>query len=95
LPITFSVIDLKVLRSSSGEMHWICGSSVIVLERRRSQAQTSAALRADSEPISRSELKAFGADGAAQKPFDVPALIAQIRGHLGAGREPRADRDPL
>jgi hypothetical protein len=29
-----------------------------------------------------------------QKPFDIPALIAQIRGLLGAGREPRAaDRD--
>ena len=46
------------------------------------------------EPISRSELKALGADGAVQKPFDIPALIAQIRGHLGTDREPRADRDP-
>jgi DNA-binding response OmpR family regulator len=48
------------------------------------------------EPISRSELEALGADGAVQKPFDIPALIAQIRRHLGAGPEPRAvDRDPL
>jgi len=47
------------------------------------------------EPISRNELKALGADGAVQKPFDIPALIAQIRGHLGTDREPRAaDRDP-
>jgi DNA-binding response OmpR family regulator len=35
------------------------------------------------EPISRSELKALGADGAVQKPFDIPALIAQIRSHVG------------
>ena len=38
------------------------------------------------DPISRSELKAMGADGAVQKPFDIPALVAQIRGHLGGGR---------
>jgi hypothetical protein len=34
-------------------------------------------------------LKALGADGAVQKPFDIPALITQIRGHLGAERGPR------
>jgi CheY-like chemotaxis protein len=35
------------------------------------------------DPISRSELKALGAEGAVQKPFDIPALVAQIRQHLG------------
>jgi CheY-like chemotaxis protein len=34
------------------------------------------------EPVSRSELAALGANGAVQKPFDVKALIAQIREQL-------------
>ena len=41
------------------------------------------------EPISRSDLKVLGADGAVQKPFDIPALIAQIHAHLGADRGSR------
>ena len=35
------------------------------------------------ELLSRSELRELGADGAVQKPFDIPALIDQIRAHLG------------
>ena len=31
------------------------------------------------DPVSKAELNALGADGAVQKPFDVPSLIAQIR----------------
>src|SRR5207237_10186013 len=31
------------------------------------------------DPLSRRELAALGADGAVQKPFDVPSLIGQIR----------------
>ena len=34
------------------------------------------------DPVSRSELASLGADGAVQKPFDVPALIAKIREHM-------------
>jgi DNA-binding response OmpR family regulator len=34
------------------------------------------------EPVSKSELASLGANGAVQKPFDVKALIAQIREHL-------------
>jgi DNA-binding response OmpR family regulator len=35
------------------------------------------------DPVSREELGALGADGAVQKPFDLAALITQIRLHLG------------
>ena len=36
------------------------------------------------EPVSASELHELDADGAVLKPFDVPALIEQIRSHLAA-----------
>ena len=34
------------------------------------------------DPVSKAELKTLGANGAVQKPFDIPALIAQIRKHV-------------
>ncbi len=37
------------------------------------------------DPVSKAELQALGADGAVQKPFDVPALIAKIRHHVMDG----------
>jgi DNA-binding response OmpR family regulator len=36
------------------------------------------------DPVTRHELAELGADGAVQKPFDVPSLIAQIRGFVTA-----------
>ncbi|MEA2568722.1 MAG: adenylate cyclase [Acidobacteriota bacterium] len=36
------------------------------------------------DPVTRSELAQLGVDGAVQKPFDVPTLIAQIRGYVTA-----------
>jgi DNA-binding response OmpR family regulator len=36
------------------------------------------------DPVTRRELAELGADGAVQKPFDVPTLIAQIRGFVTA-----------
>jgi DNA-binding response OmpR family regulator len=36
------------------------------------------------DPVSRAELATLGVDGAVQKPFDVPTLIAQIRGYVTA-----------
>ena len=36
------------------------------------------------EPLSQSDLRTLDADGAVQKPFDVPALIEQIRSYVGA-----------
>jgi CheY-like chemotaxis protein len=37
------------------------------------------------EPMSRAELEAMEADGAVMKPFDVPALIEEIRRHVDGG----------
>jgi two-component system KDP operon response regulator KdpE len=34
------------------------------------------------ERLTPSEIKALGATGAVQKPFDVPELVAQIRGYV-------------
>jgi len=35
------------------------------------------------EPVSKAEIESLRADGAVLKPFDVPALIRQIRDHVG------------
>jgi len=35
------------------------------------------------EPVSQSEIESLRANGAVLKPFDVPALIKQIRQHVG------------
>jgi CheY-like chemotaxis protein len=37
------------------------------------------------EPLQSRELRELGADAAVQKPFDIQALIAQIRSHLDRG----------
>lgn len=38
------------------------------------------------DPVDRAEIARLGVSGAVQKPFDVPALIDTIRGHVGAAR---------
>ena len=38
------------------------------------------------EPISKSDLKALGADGAVLKPFDIRELIAQLRSFAPAAQ---------
>src|SRR5829696_690559 len=38
------------------------------------------------EPMSSAELAAMQADGAVMKPFDITALIEQIRKHLGVAK---------
>jgi CheY-like chemotaxis protein len=38
------------------------------------------------EPVSAAEITRLGANGAVQKPFDVPALIETIRGHMNAAQ---------
>jgi len=69
-------------------MPQMSGHEVIRALRAEPGRATVTILILSGEPISRSDLKVLGADGAVQKPFDIPALISQIRGHLDA-----ADRD--
>jgi two-component system, OmpR family, KDP operon response regulator KdpE len=38
------------------------------------------------EPISPVEINQYGANGAVQKPFDVPQLVEQIRSFVGVAR---------
>jgi DNA-binding response OmpR family regulator len=38
------------------------------------------------ERVPPDEIAALGAAGAVQKPFDVPELVTQIRGYVGAAR---------
>ena len=38
------------------------------------------------EPISPVEINRYGANGAVQKPFDVPQLVEQIRSFVGVAR---------
>ena len=40
---------------------------------------TQTATYYQGEPVTSTELKALGADGAVLKPFDIQALIAQLR----------------
>ena len=42
------------------------------------------------EPVSRSELESLRADGAVLKPFDVAALVEQIRAFVAGGDEAAA-----
>lgn len=44
--------------------------------------ETMPILILSGEPVTKSELAALGANDAVMKPFDVPALIRQIRSHL-------------
>ena len=43
------------------------------------------------EPISKSDLKALGADGAVLKPFDIRELIAQLRSFCAGTSRPALD----
>lgn len=60
------------------------GDEVIQALRREPRESRLPILILSGEPISRSELQNLDADGAVQKPFDVHALIAQIRDWVGA-----------
>jgi len=38
------------------------------------------------DPVAPAEIARLGVSGAVQKPFDIPALVETIRGHVGAMR---------
>ena len=66
------LIDLKMPGMAGDE----------VIRTLRAEFQRLPILILSGDPVSRTELQTLGADGAVQKPFDVPSLIAQIRGHV-------------
>src|SRR2546425_959608 len=53
-----------------------------VIRRLRAEFHDMPILILSGDPVSNAELLALGADGAVQKPFDVPTLIAQIKRHV-------------
>ena len=59
-----------------------------VIRGLRAEADGLPILILSGDPVSKTELNTLGANGAVQKPFDIPTLIAQIRQHVvdGAGR---------
>ena len=63
-------------------MPGMSGAEVIQALRADGLAQTPI-LILSGEPLSSSELRELMADGAVQKPFDVPALIETIRLYVG------------
>ena len=54
-------------------------SGLEVIQTLRAEFDALPILILSGDPVSKSELKKFAADGAVQKPFDVPSLVAQIR----------------
>lgn len=53
-----------------------------VIKKLRAEFEALPILILSGDPVTKSELTGLGADGAVQKPFDVPTLIAQIRSYV-------------
>ena len=62
------------------------GAEVIKALRAQAGLSHLPILILSGEPVDRNELREIGATDAVQKPFDVPALIDQIRAHVGVAR---------
>ena len=62
------------------------GAEVIKALRAQAGLSELPILILSGEPVDRNELREIGATAAVQKPFDVPALIDQIRAHVGVAR---------
>jgi CheY-like chemotaxis protein len=75
--------DLVLLDKNMPGMH---GTEVIRALRTDAGLRSVPILILSGDPVDPSELSELGADGAVQKPFDVPALIEQIRSLVGATR---------
>lgn len=57
-------------------------ASAEVIRALREEFDELPILIVSGDPVSKAELASLGADGAVQKPFDVSALVAQIRQHV-------------
>jgi CheY-like chemotaxis protein len=64
-------------------MPGMSGEDVVRALRDDAGTSTLPILILSGEPVTKSELTALRADGAVLKPFDVMALVQQIREHLG------------
>ena len=64
-------------------MPGMSGSEVIQEIRSQPRLAHVPILILSGEPVDRDELAQLGANGAVQKPFDVPSLIENIRSHVG------------
>lgn len=60
------------------------GDDVIRALRAEHRAARLPIIILSGEPLSPTDLRTLDADGAVQKPFDVHALIDEIRSHVGA-----------
>ena len=75
--------DLVLLDKNMPGMH---GTEVIRALRNDAGLRSVPILILSGDPVDPSELSELGANGAVQKPFDVPALIEQIRSYVGVTR---------
>jgi CheY-like chemotaxis protein len=62
------------------------GGAQVLEELRRAGLHAVPVLILSGDPVDPHELAALGAAGWVQKPFDVPALVDQIRSYVGAAR---------
>lgn len=67
-------------------MPGMSGSEVIRALRAEPSLRQVPILILSGEPVQPDELHVLGANGAVQKPFDIPALVEQIRVHVGVAR---------
>jgi CheY-like chemotaxis protein len=78
-----SIPDLVLLDKHMPGLH---GADVIQALRREPGLQSVPILILSGDPVDPSELAELGVNGAVQKPFDIGALIGQIRSFVGAAR---------
>jgi DNA-binding response OmpR family regulator len=71
------LLDLKMPGMSGEE---------VIAGLRRAGRNDVPILILSGEPVERQEIERLGVAGAVQKPFDVPALVEQIRTHVGVRR---------
>jgi DNA-binding response OmpR family regulator len=74
--------DLVLLDINMPEM----SGSDVIRALRRDHAEHLPILILSGEPMAPAEVEALGANGAVQKPFDVPELMQQIREYLSVSR---------
>ena len=62
------------------------GGAEVIEQLRKAGLRSVPILILSGDPVDPHELAKLGASGAVQKPFDVPALVDQIRSYVGVAR---------